>query len=297
MIRSLPPAAVPLVRAVAGAALISFSGVWVKLANVGPATSAFYRVAIGGAVLVAAALFLRLRLWNGTRHLLLAGGCALAFALDLWAYHQSVLFIGPGLGTILPNFQVFVLAGAGVLFFGEPLRGRFLVAVPLAVVGLLMVVGVDWSSLPDTYRQGVVYGLCAAVFYAAFTLTLRRLQAVRPPLEPAANLALVCIVTSLLLGVEMAAVGESFAVPDARSWAALLALGVCSQVVGWVLITRSLPVVPASLVGLLLLLQPSLAFLWDMLLFRRPTTAANAAGVALTLGAIYLGLSGRARRK
>ena len=62
-----------------------------------------------------------------------------------------------------------------------------------------------------------------------------------------------------------------------------------SQVVGWLLITNALPGIRASLSGLILLLQPALAFVWDVLLFQRPTTAVNWLGVGLTMAAIYLG--------
>jgi drug/metabolite transporter (DMT)-like permease len=46
-----------------------------------------------------------------------------------------------------------------------------------------------------------------------------------------------------------------------------------------------------SVAGLLLLLQPSLAFVWDVLIFQRPTSATQWLGVAIVLSAIYLGMS------
>ncbi|MGD8493050.1 MAG: hypothetical protein PVH44_05555, partial [Desulfobacterales bacterium] len=55
-----------------GAVLISFSGVWVKVAHVAPNVSAFYRVFIGGFALMAAALYRRELRWPGIRHLLLS---------------------------------------------------------------------------------------------------------------------------------------------------------------------------------------------------------------------------------
>jgi drug/metabolite transporter (DMT)-like permease len=91
----------------------------------------------------------------------------------------------------------------------------------------------------------------------------------------------------------MVVAGESFRIPDLQSLVSLAALGVLSQVAGWVLITRALPAMPASSVGLLLLLQPLLAFVWDVLIFRRPTDWIQAVGIVLTLFAIYLGLARR----
>ena len=117
-----------------GAVLISFSGVWVNVAHVAPNVSAFYRVFIGGLALLAAALYRRELRWPGVRHLLLSLLCGILFALDLWLYHSSIQYIGPGLGTILPNFQVFILALAGRLFLREPERLVYLISKTHAFV-------------------------------------------------------------------------------------------------------------------------------------------------------------------
>ena len=58
---------------------------------------------------------------------------------------------------------------------------------------------------------------------------------------------------------------------------------------GWVLISSSLRHVPASSVGLILLVQPTLAIVWDVLFFARPFGAREGVVAALTLFAIWLG--------
>jgi drug/metabolite transporter (DMT)-like permease len=63
-------------------------------------------------------------------------------------------------------------------------------------------------------------------------------------------------------------------------------------VVGWLLISRGIPHVEAGRAGLVLLLQPSLAFVWDILFFGRPTDALDVAGAVLAVGAVYLGTVG-----
>ena len=77
---------------------------------------------------------------------------------------------------------------------------------------------------------------------------------------------------------------------------ALLCLALFSQVIGWALISRSLARVIPSIAGLLLLLQPALAFTWDVLIFNRQTALPNWCGVGVVLLAIYLGMSGVAQR-
>ncbi|MFZ7127980.1 MAG: DMT family transporter [Desulfobacterales bacterium] len=269
--------------------MISFSGVWVKIAHVEPVVSAFYRVFFGGMILFALALFRGEIRWRGIRHLGWESLCGGVFALDLAFYHHAITTVGPGLGTILSNFQVFILAGFGMLFLRERPRRIYLAAVPLAVAGLFLIVGLEWKALDATYKTGILFGLAAAFFYAAYILVLRRLQSEPDAGAPLSVLAVVSMITAIVLAADVHRSGDGFAIPDIESWMSLAALGLFSQVLGWILIASALPRMRASLAGLILLLQPALSFVWDVAFFDRPTSAANWLGVALTLTAIYLG--------
>jgi drug/metabolite transporter (DMT)-like permease len=280
---------------IVGAVMISFSGVWVKVAHVTPNVSAFYRVFFGGIILLAAALYRQEFKWQGARHLLLSLLCGLFFALDLWFYHYSIEYIGPGLGTILPNFQVFLLAGIGILFLREPVRVLFLLSLPMAFFGLFMIVGINWTHLDPLYRTGIYYGLAGAVCYAGFLLSLRKLQSDQIEVSFFYVLMMVSFTTAAFLAVEIYHRSGSFKIPDLQTFFALAALGLLSQSVGWILITNALPKIRASLSGLILLLQPALAFVWDVLFFQRPTSLVNWLGVSVALVAIYLGMSGQSQ--
>ncbi len=276
----------------AGAVMISFSGVWVKVAHVAPTVSAFYRVLFGGLLLLGAAAHRGEIRYHGVRHWITGMLCGLLFALDLCFYHYAVLYVGPGLGTILPNFQVFIMAGAGIFFFGERVRPLFLISIPLAFAGIFMIVGLRWPELTPTYKAGVYYGLAAAVCYAGFMLVLRKLQSDQRGLSFFYVIMMVSLATAAILGAEVVRRGDSFAIPDFQTFFALAALGLFSQCLGWIIITNALPRIRTSLSGLILLLQPSLAFVWDVLFFGRPTTLLNWIGVVVALAAIYLGTLG-----
>lgn len=277
------------VSLVVGAVMISFSGVWVKLSHVTPTASAFYRVFFGGIILLSAALLRREMVWHGGRHLMLSLVCGFLFAIDLVFYHYSVMYVGPGLGTILPNFQVFILAMTGMFFFGEKVRLLFIISIPLAFIGLFLIVGIDWKQLDQLNKIGVYFGLAAAVCYAAFLLSLRKLQSDQTGLSFFYVLMMVSLAASAFLALEIFRHGDTFIIPDLQSFYALVALGLFSQTIGWMLITHALPVILASLSGFILLLQPALAFVWDVLIFQRPTSLANWAGVFIVLMAIYFG--------
>jgi drug/metabolite transporter (DMT)-like permease len=282
---------IALLSLMMGAVLISFSGVWVKVAHVTPNVSAFYRVFFGGVILFSAAAYRREIKWRGARQFMLSTLCGFFLALDLWLYHYSIEYIGPGLATILPNFQVFILAAIGILFLREPLRLLFLISLPLAFVGLILIVGLKWSHLEQVYRIGIYYGLACAICYSAFILMLRKLQSEQAGASFFYVMMVVSFTTAIFLGADVVHSNDSFKIPDLQSLFSLAALGVFSQSAGWILIANALPGVRASLSGLILLLQPALAFVWDVLFFQRPTTPVNWLGVLIALAAIYLGMA------
>lgn len=281
----------------AGAVMISFSGVWIKISHVTPIASAFYRVFLGGLFLVIAAVIRREIKWLGSRHAVAAFVCGLFFALDLVCYHYSVHFVGPGLGTILPNLQVFILAIIGALFLKERLHFKILIAMPIAFGGLYLVVGPDWKTLGPLYRLGIACGLIAALFYSLFLISLRRLQSQQRGLSIFYVLMLVSLTTAGLVAPGIVLTGDTFAIPDVQTLWALVALGLFSQCLGWILITNALPNLRASFSGLVLLLQPALAFIWDVLFFQRATSIANWIGVLVVLSAIYFAATRQAAKK
>lgn len=275
-----------------GAVMISFSGVWVKTSHVTPTASAFYRVLIGGGFLLLASLWRREIKPCTFRQSVMVIICGALFALDLVAYHYSVHYVGPGLGTILPNFQVFIMALAGALFLKEKLRTAYLWSIPIAVAGLFLVVGFQWRALSPQYQLGIFFGLAASVCYAGFLLSLRKLQADHQNVSFFYVLMIVSLTTAGFIAVEMVWINETFVIPDLQSLFSLTALGFFSQGVGWILIANALPHTRVSLSGLILLLQPALAFIWDVLFFGRPTSGLNWIGVIIVLGAIYIGSLG-----
>ncbi len=283
----------PLHRAeleiVVGSFLISFSGVFVKIADVGPTAAGVYRLLFGAIALLAITLARRDSFWKGWRNQWWVILGAIAFAADIYFWHRSIHDVGPGLATILGNFQVFFMAAAGILIFREPATLRFLLSVPVAVAGLFLLVGLNWSHFDATYRRGILFGVITAASYAAYLLCLRGARRERDRLSAPANLTWVSALTALLLWITALAGGESLRIPDSRAFMILVAYGVLCQAFGWIIISRNFHHVPASRVALILLLQPALTFVWDMVFFHRATSGMELAGALLAIGAIYLG--------
>jgi len=278
-----------MLRMAAGAALISTTSIFVHWAHVPPTVSAFYRMFFGGLMLVALLLVrrqLRRIEWADLLWLLLP---ALAFCADLMIWHRSIRDIGPGLATLVANFQVFIMAIAGVVFYRERLHWRFVVGVAMALFGLWLLVGVGWDSFTPQFRIGVYFGLLTGVAYAVYLLSLRQAQLHRTTLDPMRALCISSLLTAAMLALATLIENDSFTIPDTQSWAALIGLAFFGQVLGWLLIARAMPQLPASLVGLLLLLQPALSFVLDVILFSRQTSTLDWIGLGLSLLGIFVG--------
>ena len=277
------------VRLFLGAALISLSPVWVKLVSVSPTTSGVYRTLIGGLALAAYLLLRRRRLRLPRVVWIMLLAASMFFALDLWLWHRSISYIGPGLSTLLANFQVFFMMLAGIVLYRQAPKPIQVVAVPLALLGLGLIVGFDWSELPPDYRLGVLFGLLTAVAYAGYLLTMRAARADAVDSLPLREVAIMSLSVAAMLALSAFFEGASLAIPTMADAGWLLAYGLLSHCLGMVLIASSLPQVSTTEAGLALLLQPSLSFVWDVLFFARAVSTTELAGAVIALIAIYLG--------
>lgn len=289
-----------LLAMLSGAALIGTNGLMVRFAGVPPTISAFWRMAFAGVFLCA--LVAAQGGWKPMSRAawLWCAVPAAAFAADLWLWHRSILLVGPGLATLLANTQVFCMALAGALLFGERLGPRFLAGIALAFAGLWLLLGGGWGTLAPAYRWGVWLGLGTGLCYAAYNIGLRTAQrradagGARVPVAQVLGLA--SLGCGALLGLAGAVEGASFAIPTPRAFAVLLTLALVGHCLSWVLISKAMQRLPVALVGLLLLLQPIVAFLLDVALLGRATTPREWLGVAVSLAGIFVaGLRGRGR--
>jgi len=279
----------PHLRLFLGATLISLSPVWVKLVSVSPTVSGFYRVLIGGGALALYLIFTRRRLGLSRRTMAILMLSAGFFAFDLWFWHRSIGYVGPGLATLLGNFQVFFMMLAGAVLLHQRPHTRQLIAVPLALGGLTLIVGLDWDALPADYRLGLVFGLLTALTYAGYLLTLREARARSAHRSAAREVAVVSLATAVLLGMAAATEGVSLAIPTLADAGWLLSYGILSHCIGWLFIAGALPRVSVTEAGLALLLQPTLSFVWEVLFFARAVTVTECVGAVVVLLAIYLG--------
>jgi drug/metabolite transporter (DMT)-like permease len=286
----------PVLAGILGALVIAFSAILVRLAEVSPITAALFRCAYALPALGVLAWMEYRRFGpRSRRDRLLALGAGVLFSADLIAWNHSIDAVGAGLATVLGNIQVVLVGLIAWAVLGERPENRTLIAIPVVFLGVVLISGVIGAgAYGDDPALGVIFGVLTAIFYAFFLLILRKGNAdQRRPAGPLLDATLMSAVCSALAG---AVTGEVDWVPDleAQGWLVLLALS--SQVLGWLLISVSLPRLPAVLTSVLLMLQPVCTVLLGAVLLSEAPSAVQLSGVAVVLaGVAFATIGPRAR--
>ena len=287
-------AARPRAMAVLGALTIAFSAILVRLAETTPSTAAIFRCFYALPLLALLALREDRRL--GPRPLRarkLAWIAGVLFAIDLICWHHAIDDVGAGLATVLGNLQVAFVPLVAWLVLREHPGGRVLASLPLVLVGIVLISGaLEQGAYGDDPAKGVIFGIATGVSYAGFILVIRAGGTdLRRPAGPLFDATLVAAIACVLGG---ALIGEADLVPawPAHGW--LVVLAITSQVVGWLLISASLPRLPAAQTSVLLTLQPVGSVLLGVVILAEAPSGLQLVGVAAILaGLVAVAREGR----
>ncbi len=274
--------------AIAGALTIAFSAILVKQAAVSPSTAAIFRCAYAVPLLGVLAWWEDRRLGpRSRRDRGLAAVAGVFFAADLIFWHHAIEDVGAGLATVLGNLQVAFVGLVAWLVLGERPAGRLLATLPLVLIGVVLISGVlEQSAYGANPTQGVVYGLATGLAYTGFILLLRAGSGEQ--LRVAGPLFDATLVAALVATLAGSLIGDADLVPSwpAHAWLAILAL--TSQVIGWLLISASLPRLPAALTSLLLTIQPVGSVILGAILFAEAPSGLQLVGVALIITGLVM---------
>src|SRR6266536_465235 len=285
----------PALTVLVGAVAIAFSGILFRLSHVSPSTGAFYRCIWALPPLWVLARFEDRRYGKRRgRALWLAWIAGAFFAADLVLWHNGVDQVGAGLATVLGNTQV-VLVGllAWALLAERPHRSSF-AAIPVVGIGVVLISGVlGQGAYGSNPRLGAVYGVLTGIAYSGFLLALREgSRDLRRPAGPLFDATLASAVGCAAIGT---VVGDLDLTPSwsATGWLVLLALS--TQVLGWLLISTSLPRLPAGVTSILLTLQPVCSVLFAALILDESPSLLQLGGAACILVGLITATLGRWR--
>lgn len=282
-----------LAALIAGAVLIGFAPIFVRLTDVGYTACGFWRAALSLPVL---ALLLMPRggarafATPGIAPLLLAG---LFFAGDLAVWHQSIRLTSVANATLMANLAPVFVTLVSFIGFGERFSAGFIAGLVLALAGAAVLVSSSLRLGPAS-ALGDACGMVAAMFYAAYILSVSRARSRFGTLQLMFWTS--CATAAALLPLTLA-LGESLWPQSLHGWAVLLGLALLSHVLGQGLIAYALAHLPAAFSAVGLLVQPVAAALLAWLLLAEAFGARQALGGAVVLaGIVTCRLAMNARR-
>lgn len=284
--QGLRPGSIPIAIAclVIGAVAMGASPIFVRLAEVGPFASAFWRTFLALPFLWA---WVRIAARGKGKQagfdlaVLLAG---LLFAGDLIFWHASILATTVANAAFLATTAPIWVALGAWLIVREPVGMRVVVGLALCLVGGFALIGQSYGYAPERL-PGDLYGVTTALFFGAYMLTVRRARR----RHAAARLILLSTTVTAACLFVVAFLLEPRLVPaTANGLAALLALAVVSHVGGQGLLAMALGTLPATFSSLVIFLEAIAAAVFGWLLFGEALGLLQVVGGALILTGISI---------
>lgn len=278
----------------AGGIAIGFAGIFMRLSDVGPVASAFWRMALAAPVLWAWAFAVRGRDQADDKRTDFSKALALAgiyFAGDMGIWHLSLHYTTVSNATLLSNFAPIFIALW--MWWAHKVRFArvFVIGMVIALAGAVMLVGPNAAggSSGGNKLLGDGLGLLTATFYAAYQLVIKD---ARSQYSTARLMAWSTTVTALALLPFALLSSAAFWPSGAAGWLPLLGLALFAQIGGQTVIAYASAHLPASLSSVSLLIQPLTATIAAWILFHEAIGPLQMAGGVLLLWGIYLSKRG-----
>lgn len=283
-------AKIAFIALICGALAIALSPIFVRISELQPTATAFWRVGLALPLLL---------VWpvrakrvaaparpapRGLRALGLLALPGVFFAGDLFFWHQAISFTSVANSTLLANFApIFVTLGSWLLF-KERFSRLFLGGLGLAIMGAVLLMGssltVGWDTL-----LGDGFGLITAMFYAAYILAVGRLRGTFGTLP--LMIGSTAITAACLLPMALIA-GNDLLAQTWRGWAILFGLAWITHAGGQGLIAFALAHLPAAFSSVGLLVQPVAAAVLAWILLGEALGYLQVAGGFVVLAGILV---------
>ena len=254
----------------------------VRSSGVGPVAAGFWRLALAVPFLWAIAWMFRQPVhWPRAKLTIAVLAAAFFVAADLAAWHAGILLTKLGNATLFGNISSFFFAAWGLWLARRLPSPVQALALALAAAGCAILM---WGSaeLSAANLRGDLLAAFAGLLYTGYLIIVER---TRGELQPLPLLFLASLFGAAMLLPVAAAAGETVIPAD---WTGLIALALCSQVVGQGLLVYALGHVPPLVVGIAMLTQPALSALLGWLYYGEAFTPLDWTGAAMIVVALIL---------
>ena len=269
-----------------GAVAMGISPVFVRLAEVGPFASAFWRVALAVPALALWAAYEKAPMGplyhqSFTKPILLAG---IFFSGDLIFWHLAILNTTLANATLMACLApVWVILFSGA-FIGEPVPRQAVYGLGLCLLGAALLIGSSYQINSDQIL-GDVFGVITSMFFGLYFLAIRVARRALP--SGLITLNSTIVTTAILLCFALLS-GDAMIPQTLTGYLSLLSLGLVSHVGGQGLLTVALGSLSAAFSSLVIFMEAVTAAIFGWLVFSEKLTLIQLAGAMLILAGIWI---------
>jgi drug/metabolite transporter (DMT)-like permease len=266
-----------------GILCISWSAIFVKLADVSGLSSAFYRMFIGFLGVLPIWLF-RHKAISDKKSIRIAVLCGVIFACDIAVWNISILLTKAAISTLIANLAP-VWVGIGAILFMKEKPGRiFWIGTAISLFGVAIIVGID-KIYTSRLNAGHFLAILASLFYAFYLLIMRK---GRLKMDTVTFTTISMLASSVVLFVIAVATGSRLWGFSTPSWEALAGVGLISQLGGWLAINYAMAYMPATIASVSLLSQSVFTALIAIPVLGEKLTRMELFGAVIVLSGIFL---------
>ena len=266
---------------------IATSGIFVRLSETGPTATGFWRGALALPFLAAWAWhdwksghrpaliewrrFVRAIFWAG-----------LFFAGDLLLWHWSLIMTSVAMSTLEANLAPIGVTLIAWLLYRERPRPQFLLALAIAMSGVLIMVSPKLGDGGGDLR-GDILGIGTAIFYAAYLINIAQLRS-----DWGTGLVMFFTTLVFTLALLPVALTQQFAPITWHGWLIVAGLALAAQVIGQSMIAYAFAHLPATFGSLGLYLQPLIAAVYAWAVFGETLQTVQIVGGAVVLAGLAM---------
>ena len=254
---------------------------FVRSIGVSSGELALYRAVMGAGLIGIFLLTKRKNPFSGglKREILLLLLSGAAMGVNWILLFEAYRYTAVSTATLCYYFAPVIVTALSPVLFREKLTRKQLLCFVMATLGLVLITGLE-SSAGSANLTGILFGLGAAVFYAAVILLNKYIRSTAG-IQRTFLQFLAAIVT--LIPYVAATGGVTLSRLEGIGWLCLLAVGALHTGIAYCLYFSSLKALPGQRAAILSYIDPMVAVLISVTVLREPMTWQQALGGGLIL--------------
>ncbi|MBA4117627.1 MAG: hypothetical protein C0514_01850 [Candidatus Puniceispirillum sp.] len=289
LIAQTPIATLAVLAGLMTALLLAFVPICVRLSEVGPIATGFYRFFLSFPFLISWMVFDHMREPNAKvpktkRDYFLMWGAGAFLALDLIFWHSAMLHTSVVNAMLLSNLTpIFVSLGSWIIF-KQKLTWTLILAIIAATIGSIILVGGTFS-LNTGHAYGDMLAFISCLFFSAFLVSV---QALRQHFRSPTIMAWGAIPTMYILALVALISGENIIPHSLHGWSVLFFMALVIHILGQGLLTFSMAHISATISSLLMSMAPVFSAFLAWIFFQERLSSAQLLGGSIVLAGVFI---------